>query len=144
MNRSLQQFMNSYHHLFEVAARYPADRAERPGACGEWSAKQVLAHCSGWIAEALRRYEMYDRGENSGVRYDFDGFNAQSVADRAGLTWDETVGELYGLVDVYRFRIARLKPEVIAANRRYMAWVDSLADDCANHTVQLEQFLEQA
>src|SRR5215218_9326891 len=36
----------------------PAELRERPGACGTWSVRELVAHCAGWEWEAARRLRL--------------------------------------------------------------------------------------
>ncbi|MBZ0293468.1 MAG: hypothetical protein K8L99_12950 [Anaerolineae bacterium] len=139
----LKQFLDAYSDLFAVAERYPADLTEKPGACGDWSARQVLAHCSGWISEALRRYTQFETGDSNHTFRDSDAFDQRSLKEREGLSWSATLGELRGLVDVFRFRVARLKPVVLMSDSRYLEWISELTKVCHEHTAQLEAFLAE-
>lgn len=142
ISKAIEDFRSAYDQLFALVDHYPAHRRDQPGACGDWSARQVLAHCSGWIVEAAKRYDEYLAGELRGVRYDFDTFNAGSVAARQAQTWDETLNELHALAETFIARSQALTPEQVAANERFAGWLDALAEDCVEHTQQLRSFAE--
>ena len=142
IRNAIVNFRSAYDQLFMLVDQYPVDRRELTGACGDWTAKQVLAHCSGWIVETQKRYDEYLAGELRKVRYDFDSFNAASVAARQEMNWDETVRELRDLVEVYIVKSEALPAEQVAANERYVGWLDALTEDCEEHTEQLRVFVE--
>ena len=73
----------------------PAALRERPGACGEWSVREVAAHCAGWEWEGARRLRLIaaDPARSDAV-YDVDRFNGASVAVRANQGWAQTLDEL--------------------------------------------------
>ncbi len=139
---AVEEFESAYAALFQLIERCPVVKREQPGACGTWSAREVLAHCSGWMVELQRRYDHYDAGNLEGIRYDFDTFNAGSVNERAALDWDETVSELRARVQAAITRAQALSPEVTAANDRYDRWLRVLAEDCREHTDGLQAFVE--
>ncbi len=62
----------------------PAELRERAGACGDWSVRDVVAHCAGWEWEGARRLRLIaaDPTRPDAV-YDVDRFNGASVAVRA-------------------------------------------------------------
>ena len=87
-----QQFQFAYADLVTLIDAYPKDKAEEAGALGVWSPKQIIAHLSGWVVEATQRYRDIPQSNSPNKEYsDWDGFNAESVASRAHLSWDETV-----------------------------------------------------
>ncbi len=144
LDSAIQEFSSAYADLFALIDTYPPQRREQPGACGVWSVREVLAHFSGWIVELNRRYDAYDARDRGNVPYDFDEFNAASVNERAGQSWDETVSELRGLVDSTISRAQAIPAETAAANRRYARWLEILAEDCREHTQGLRNFAEVA
>ncbi len=139
---SLDAFSSSYQALFALLEDYPIQRRSLTGACGYWSPREVLAHLSGWLVEVERRYDMYDAGDAQSIRYDFDEFNARSVAAREALSWEDTVAELERLYDAFVARAGGLSPDVVAAETRYTAWLDALDEDCREHAEQLRSFAE--
>ena len=65
---------------------------------GAWSVRDILAHMAGWQRELIPVLERLARGEKpiaNGVSYDdVDGWNAQFVAERAGLSPAAVLKEL--------------------------------------------------
>jgi hypothetical protein len=143
LNTAIQEFERAYADLFALVASWPAERRTQPGACGVWSAREVLAHCSGWVVELERRYDGYDAGDSQKVQYDFDDFNARSVNVRAGRAWDDIVRELRERME-HAIARAQALPAEKAADERYSRWLDVLAEDCREHTAGLRAFLEAA
>ena len=73
----------------------PAELRERPGACGAWSVRELVAHCAGWEWEAARRLRLIAADPTlPDAVYKVDGFNAASVAARARQDWSRTLDEL--------------------------------------------------
>lgn len=140
---AIHEFSRDYSELFALAESCPPERRTQAGACGVWSVREVLAHCSGWIVELERRYDGYDAGDSQKVQYDFDEFNARSISTRAGQTWDEIVQELRERVD-HAIARAQALPAEKAADKRYWRWLLTLAEDCREHTAGLRAFLEAA
>ena len=115
---------------------------ERPGACGTWSPRQVIAHLAGWYSEATRRYaEMLERPQESRP-YNIDAFNAQSVAARASLTWDDTLRDLRHRHDALMASAAGLTVQELSATNGFAEWLDSTGEDCAFHAAQLRAWVK--
>lgn len=134
---AVNRFRGAFDALFNVLGNYPPDLRERSGACGAWSPRQVLAHMSGWLNEAHKRYSQFDHGVEGSAHYDIDAFNAQSIAARSDLSWNTTVAELRGLVQDIAARAESIPPEKAAADPRYQEWLDALGRDCNEHLTQL-------
>lgn len=141
LTNAIQEFDSTYAEMFALVEQYPAELRTQSGACGTWSAREVLAHFSGWLVEVQRRYDGYDAGDSQKVQYDFDEFNARSVNARTGQSWDEIVSELRGHVAVLIARAQALPPEK-ATDKRYWRWLEIMAEDCREHTAGLRTFLE--
>lgn len=135
----LATFDASYRALFALLASYPASLREKNGACGLWSPRQVLAHLSGWLVEADRRYDNYAAGDTKAVHYDFDSFNAASVNARAALSWTKTVDELQTLHQAFSARARGLSDDQVA-DGRHTQWLEALDEDCREHYEQLHSF----
>jgi hypothetical protein len=134
---SLAKPRASYEALGTLIEAYPSEKRERPGACGVWSPKAVLAHLSGWLVEAQRRYHLFDAGVRGNQRYD-----AQSVSARAAWTWEQTCAGLHARLHTLIAHAEGIAPETVARDPRYQEWLDGLASDCIVHTKQLREFRE--
>jgi len=140
---SLERFRNAYNTLFDLLGNYPVEHREQPGACGEWSPRQTLAHLCGWIIEAHKRYSDIAAGDENDIDYeDLEGFNAASVAQRDRMDWNSVVSELRGLAHDLSLRAAVVPPSIAANDLRYGQWLDTLSDDCEAHTIQLRAFID--
>jgi hypothetical protein len=139
---AVTRFRAAYDGLFTLVSNYPAALVEKPGACGWWSPRQVLAHLAGWVKEANRRFDAFEAGDSASIAYRdrLDDFNAQSVAARATFTWGETLDELRAGVERLASRATRLTTWQIH-DPRYTEWLVSLQEDCVEHTEQLRAFL---
>jgi uncharacterized protein (TIGR03083 family) len=136
------RFRAAFDTLLALAANYPEERRAVPGACGEWSPREVLAHLSGWIREAQHRYGRFASGTDDDITYDEDAFNEQSLESRAYMDWNQTLSELRGLAHELSEQAQAVPPQLITAEPRYGHWLDSLAADCEQHTLELRAFEE--
>jgi DNA polymerase III subunit epsilon len=115
----------------------PAALSERPGACGVWSVRDVVAHCAGWEWEAVRRLRLSTANPDiPDAVYDVDGFNAASVAVRARMSWSATVEDL-------RKATSALANVAVSggAEARTREWLHGRAADFETHTEQLRRWL---
>jgi len=63
--------------LVKAAQSLDESKREEPGTCGSWSAKEVLAHLSGWNKEIARQIRLVLEGHSGTVEHDIDRFNRQ-------------------------------------------------------------------
>ena len=142
-DEALARLHRGYAALLALVEDFPEEKREQPGACGSWTPRQVVAHLSGWLTEALTRYKAIQAGDPTNVHYDwqtdFAGFNQESVAARAGLNWDDTVAELRTLEGAFYDQAQA----VTTADTRYDEWLDGLWKDCVEHMGQLMRFADE-
>lgn len=138
---AITQLEITYNRLFALIDAYPVRKREQSGACGIWSPKQVLAHLSGWIVIANDRYDDFAAGDPRNLYDDVDPVNARSVAERAHLSWDETVTELKTRITAFIQRAQALPNHMPTQDVRFQEWQDGLREDCAEHIEQLEAMI---
>lgn len=139
---ALSTFREAFTDLFVLLGNYPVDLRDAGGACGDWSPRETVAHLSGWLVEAQRRYSQFDDHMPGDMTYDVDSFNAATVAARAHYSWNPTLAELRGLVQDLIARAEALPEERRLEDPRYGEWLVALAQDCTRHAAQLAIFAQ--
>lgn len=138
-----QQLQASYTNLCHVMDAYPPDKTEKTGALGIWSPKQIVAHLAGWVVEATQRYRDILKGNTPDKTYsDWDEFNAESVATRAHLSWDETVTDFKQAVKAWFAEAETIPAVMVAQDKRFTEWLQGLEREFVNHAGDLRQFLQ--
>lgn len=122
--------------FFAKAQRVPGARQRQPGACGDWSAQNILAHLEGWAAEALRRYARYPYGVGK-INYNIDAFNAVSVRRRASVDYDEVLALLQTRCAVLLEAARARSDEQHIQDGRYLEWLRILTHEFETHGAQL-------
>jgi hypothetical protein len=138
--KSIDGMREAFDAMFALLAVYPQEKCEQPGACGDWSSKEVMAHFSGWMVIALRRFDDFAAGDMGHIFFDWDPTNAESVAERAHLTWEETREDLRDMLGKFLARAEQVDPEMAARDSRYQEWLNDLRVDCLEHTDELRRF----
>ncbi len=123
-----------------LASRVQADRADEPGVCGEWSAKQMVAHMAAWDWEGERYFRELHAG-STGQRHDIEAFNAAAVEERRDQSWDETLDELRRANMTFAASLANVSTADRAATPRYASWLTAVAGHYGEHTEQLRTWL---
>jgi DNA polymerase III subunit epsilon len=117
----------------------PAELRDRPGACGEWSVREVVAHCAAWEWEGARRLRLIAADPTlPDAVYNVDGFNAASVAVRAQQNWTRTLDELTKASNTLA-KAASLRLE----DTRTQEWLLGRAADFEEHTEGLQRWLAE-
>ncbi len=120
-----------------AAVALPPRWRELAGACGDWTAREVVCHATGWEAEALGRPQAIRADLATPVRtYDDERFNAAQVAARRELEWVAALAELTVAHAALAAFLATIGPEE-ARDGRFVEWAQGRADDFADHTAQL-------
>jgi hypothetical protein len=110
---------------------------------GQWAARDMVAHLTGWDHEATERFWRFLAGPTEDVAYDNDEFNARSVAARQHFTYQQAVKELRSVHRGLEEAIAAIQPEDLAANHRFEAWLTILSEHYEEHTAQLQSVRAQ-
>ncbi|MCA9912776.1 MAG: maleylpyruvate isomerase N-terminal domain-containing protein [Anaerolineae bacterium] len=134
-------FETAYAEFFATAHDYPQALRTASGVCGVWSPKELLAHFSGWIAEAMRRYRAYPRGSGE-MDYNVDAFNQVSVWQRRSMTYDEVVAELETLVAQLAEMARQIPAAQIERDYRYAYWLREMTREAHEHGEELRAFQE--
>ena len=123
--------------FFALIEGVPVELRERPGACGEWSIREVVAHCAGWEWEGARRLRLIaaDPTRPDAV-YDVDRFNGASVAVRARQDWARTLEELAKASATFGVAAAALPDDP-----RTEEWLRGRAADFEEHAAGLRRWL---
>ncbi len=116
-----------------------AELRECPGACGEWSVREVVAHCAAWEWEGARRLRLIAADPTlPDAVYNVDGFNAASVAVRAQQNWTRTLDELTKASNTLA-KAASLRLE----DPRTQEWLLGRAADFEEHAEGLHLWLAE-
>jgi len=140
LQTALADFTQAYARFFELLETVPDRLQSQPGACGHWSPHDIVAHLSGWVIEAQRRYRRFPRGTGQ-VVYNIDVFNQMSVRTRRGKPWGALVEELRRAVRTLTEKAQQLSPDQIARDDRYAEWLGIMAQDVQQHGHQLRDFI---
>ena len=143
MNTELEnlqtKFSTAYAHFLQIATALEPDKRNRPGACGEWSPKDVISHLSGWdklMQAFITDLDLFDPPD------DIDTFNAKSVLERQNLSWEESITEshsgFYGLQEA----ITAVTPDMQIYNR-VCGWLNGRKEDYDFHAAQLGAWDQQ-
>lgn len=117
-----------------------AEQMAQPGAVGEWSVKDILAHVTTWEQESLELLPIIAAGGKAGsyrqLYGGIDAFNEQMSARKRGLSLDEVLRQLEATHQRLIDYIAAASAEQFSSKsrcRRRLGW------DSFNHYPHHEQ-----
>jgi DNA polymerase-3 subunit epsilon len=137
---ALARWSRAVREFFLLVEGVPAELHDRPGACGVWSVREVVAHCAGWEWEAVRRVRLCGANpELQDAVYDVDRFNDANVAVRSRMSWAATLDDLRKATSALANAAVRGGCE-----RHLREWLDGRAADFEGHTAELGRWLATA
>jgi hypothetical protein len=131
----------AYAAFHAAAVALPPRWREQPGACGGWTAREVVRHATGWEAEARARVRAIRATPAAPARTYDDRFHAAPVATRRDLDRAMALAELAVTHAALAALHATIGPDE-ACNRRFVEWARGRAADFADHTAQLPAWRE--
>jgi DNA polymerase-3 subunit epsilon len=134
---ALWRWRRAANAFFACVEGMPTELRERSGACGDWSVRDLVAHCAGWEWEAARRLRLIavDPTKPDAV-YDIDRFNGASVAVRARQDWARTLEELAKASAALGTAAAALPDDPRTAD-----WLQGRATDFEEHAEELRRWI---
>lgn len=135
-----QETHDTYAHTLRLIEAISPEQATKPGACGDWSACDVVAHFTGWHPEGRAKIQSVLDDTYERTPYDFDAFNAESVAARKDKTWQEIVEEFQ---QSHTALVEFVEPldDALWENKRAHGWLVSVT---SHHYPQHYEHLEKA
>lgn len=134
LNKLQQKFI-------KVAQQIDEPKRNRPGVCGSWSPKEVIAHISGWDKEVIRQFSLFQAGLDKAIEHDIDEFNKKSVKERQHLSWGEVLTELQQAHEQFYQRAMSISSLELSKNKEYKDWVEVQIEHYKHHTKQLEKWV---
>lgn len=113
----------------------------RPGASGEWTPKDVIAHVACWHAETAGRLERLRSGSSPSWKVDVEAFNADAYERCRDLTLREAQAMSGAARHRFREEVASVDDD--ALGRRVTGWVTGSGHEhYLEHIPLLDAFLE--
>lgn len=136
---------DAHHDFMDAVIVLDVDLRHEQGVCGEWSPKQVIAHLVGWDRLAVDGLTLYANGEGDtfNANVDSDEFNAQSVASRASLSWDDLVHDFQTTHQSLQEVIQVLHIKGLKSDGGFGQWMLGRQQDYIYHTGQIKVWLSR-
>ena len=112
---------------------------EKKGKFGKWSAKDLLAHISGWELEVIKMFNLFLTDPNVNDEYNINTFNNESVSARERLSWEEILNELKSAQKELNALISKLDQKQLNSESRFTEWIGVLNNHYHHHTNQINE-----
>ncbi len=76
----LQEISKSWLELTKTITGLSDEQILKPGAAGDWSVKDIMAHITFWDGQLLEELKLLDRGETPPEITDFEAVNQEEAA----------------------------------------------------------------
>lgn len=124
----------------EAVQTLGASKIEKPGVCGDWSPRQLVAHMTGWEIETIFQFQRVQNGSEA-MDHDIDAFNEKSVEQRKHLAWNETLTELITVQHRFNEVVRSISLDDESKNEQYRELMDVQIEHYIHHTKQLEKWI---
>ena len=139
LNEAITTFQEAQHEFIGSLNTLPVAKQEQSGARGVWSPKDVIAHLTGWMQEAMRRYPRYALGTGD-IKYNIDAYNALNVRLRRLHSYDAVLAEFHHVADQWMAMANAVTLQQHEHDKRYAHWLTSLARELREHGEQMAAF----
>ena len=113
--------------------------SSRKGICGNWSAKEVVAHIVGWEVEVADSFRAFRAGRAPDLDYDVNAFNRRSVDARKTSSWEAVLAELRSAQRSLAKTTKALSEKEIEMEPRFLTWANVLVRHYKHHKAQIEK-----
>ena len=141
----LQEFDQVREHMRSVLAGIDP----KTGIYPEWSIQELLAHLAGWDDATIQALQALEKGNEPPLlaMRGIDFYNAQTVAERAELSYDQIVKE-WELIREQLVSLLNEMPEELIQKRIVTPWgdimsVDSLIQIMIDHEEEHAEVVEE-
>ena len=125
-----EELDNSRERLLATIEPLPDEALAAPGAMGEWSVVDLLAHLTVWESELVTALMQIDRGKKPArlleAYSDVDGYNARSFAANRGREPDRIFDDFHGVRRQLEGWLAEFEDRDLNDTKRYQ-WASGRA-----------------
>jgi len=119
------------------------EQALESGICGEWSAKAVVDHLTGWQVQSLPVVKQLLASEKAEFDYDIDAFNRTSVKSREDLTWEESLAAFRESFQNFDHALQDIPVAHYRTNQGFKSWLQAMIREYRFHLQHIEEAQSQ-
>ncbi len=135
----LSQMKTQYQAFLSACETLSPEQAGEKNICGEWSAKAVVDHLTGWQVHSLPIIQQLLSSEKKALDFDIDAFNRTSVQSREDLTWEASLAAFKSSFTSFDQVLDDLPVAQYRTNEGFKAWLKAMAHEYRFHLPHIEQ-----
>lgn len=135
----VSQLQDKYRNFLTACQELNQQQALKAGICGEWSAKAVVDHLTGWQIESLSILQRLLESDNPDLDFDIDAFNRTSVKDRKDLTWEESLLAFRLSFESYGKAMDEISVSHYRTNEAFKSWVKAMIREYEFHLPHIKR-----
>ena len=135
----VSQMQESYQSFLEACESLSQSQATTSGACGEWSAKAVVDHLTGWQVESLPILQNLLETDDQDFDLEIDAFNRRSVRDREDLTWEDSLMAFKLSFESFEKGLDDITVSRFRTNAGFKSWLKAMTHEYKFHIVHIQK-----
>lgn len=129
----LSHMREKYQSFLSACQELSQEQALQPGVCGEWSAKAVVDHLTGWQIQSLPILKMLLESDKPDFDLYIDAFNRTSVRDREDLTWEESLTAFKLSFKSFDKGLDGISVSRFRTNKGFKSWLKAMINEYNFH-----------
>lgn len=125
--------------FFSACQSLTIEQALTPGVCGEWSAKAVIDHLTGWQVYSLPIIDKLLAKDKTVFDLDIDAFNQKSVKERQDIPWQESLISFEESFKTFSERLDRIPARRFQTEEGFTDWVKAMIHEYQFHLTHIQQ-----
>lgn len=126
--------MNAHYRAFLLACKELSQvQALNEGVCGEWSAKAVVDHLTGWQEESLSILKDILKPGITDFDIDIDAFNRAAVKEKENFTWDESLKDFQTSFELFVKNLEEILISQVQVNEGLKSWLKAMSYEYQFH-----------
>ena len=135
----LSQMQAAYQVFLDACETLSPEQALETGVCGEWSAKAVVDHLTGWQVQSLRILNQLLSSEIESFDLNIDAINRTSVQSREDLSWDESLEVFKASYDSFDEALSDLPVAQYRTNEGFKSWLKAMVHEYRFHLQHIKK-----
>ena len=133
------QMQEQFQAFLDVCEALSPEQALEKEICGEWSAKAVVDHLTGWQVQSLPMVKQLLSSEKETLDFDIDAFNRTSVVSREDLSWEESLEAFKSSYASFDDALRDLPVAQYRTNEGFKSWLKAMTHEYRFHLQHIEK-----
>lgn len=138
----VMEMKRHYQAFLRACTALTPEQAQKKGICGEWSAKAVVDHLTGWQLASPSFLKKVLASENPLMDVDIDAFNQNSVQDRQALSWQDSLAAFKDSFKAFEHALQDIPRAQFQDNAGLTSWVKAMNHEYVFHHAHIKKAQE--